>query len=420
MCAGRQRRTIGSVNLASDITLSRAEKLKDWALAGALTAFGWMQLALVPIWMAGPGRGAHRPEGVPVPFVSVPVAAPTWAAFALVALVSLPLAWRRRYPLAVLASTVLFAGLYDLLHQPPVLVTIAPLVALYTVGTLVNRRTLITHALSTAAFTLAVSIPFQPSGRMFAEAVRLVAMIAFAAALGDATRNRRAYVAEVEQRALEAERSREEEARQRVEEERLRIARELHDVTAHSLSIIAVQAGAAEKVVDRDPAAAKRALETIRATSKASLDELRAMLGVLRGNEDGAPLAPAGSVTRLGELAAAVEQAGVHVELNVGDLGDVPAYAEVSVYRIVQEALTNVVRHARASVAQVSLAREGDALVLEIADDGAGASAGFSEGHGIAGMRERIAALGGEFSAGPRDEGGYLVRAAIPLQGGAS
>lgn len=420
MCAGRQRRTIGSVNLASDITLSRTEKLRDWALAAGLAAFGWLQLAFVPVFIAGPGRGAHRPEGLPVPFVSTPMSAPTWVAFALVALVSLPLAWRRRYPLAVLASTVVFAGLYDLLRQPPVLVTIAPLVALYTVGTLVSRRTLVRSALLSAAFTLAVSLPFQASGRIFAEAVRLAAMVAFAAALGDATRNRRAYVAEVEQRALEAERSREEEARQRVEEERLRIARELHDVTAHSLSIIAVQAGAAEKVVDRDPAAAKRALETIRATSKASLDELRAMLGVLRGKEDGAPLAPAGSIARLGELAAAVEQAGVRVELTVEDLGDVPAFAEVSSYRIVQEALTNVVRHARASVARVRLTRGDDALVIEIADDGAGAIAGSLEGHGIAGMRERIAALGGEFFAGAQPGGGYLVRATIPLQGGAS
>jgi len=228
-------------------------------------------------------------------------------------------------------------------------------------------------------------------------------------------------VAAVEQRAIDAERTREDEARRRVEEERLRIARELHDVTAHSLSIIALQAGAAEKAVYRDPDSAVAALKTIRATSKDSLDELRAMLGVLRGADEDAPLSPAGRLERLPELVAAVEQAGVRVTLDVvGDLGDIPAYAGVSAYRIVQEALTNVARHANASSARVAVGREGDELVLEIADDGRGATAQtVAEGHGIAGMRERVAALGGAFVAGPVAGGGFRVAARLPLAKGA-
>ena len=135
------------------------------------------------------------------------------------------------------------------------------------------------------------------------EFIRVVALLAVAGALGDATRNRRAYVAEVEQRAADAERTREEEARRRVDEERLRIARELHDITAHSLSIIAVQSGAASHVIDSNPAEAAKALEAIRRTSRDALEELRTMLGVLRaGEESDAPLAPAPGLVRLGDL----------------------------------------------------------------------------------------------------------------------
>jgi len=305
------------------------------------------------------------------------------------------------------------------MHHPPVLVSLAPLIALYTAGTLLERKVLVRVALIAIVFALAVSLPRQPSARLLAEGARVTAMFAFVAALGDATRNRRAYVTEVEQRAAEAERSRDEEARRRVEEERLRIARELHDVTAHSLSIIAVQAGAAQKVIERDPQAAKRALETIRTTSKSSLDELRAILGVLRGSEEGVPLAPAGSVTRVRELAATVESAGVHVDLQTSGVEALPAYADVSAYRIVQEALTNVVRHAGATHASVALSSDGEVLTVEVSDDGTGTAGDAIEGHGIAGMRERIAALGGEFSAGPVAGGGFRVTATIPLLGSA-
>jgi len=408
------------VKSSSDIVVERREALRDWALAVGLTLFGWAQLALVPLFLTGSGHPG-RPPGrrIPPPFIQLPEAAPTWIAFALVALAAAPLVWRRRYPRTVLAATVLFAGVYDQLHQPPVLIVLAPLIALYTVGSLTERRTLVYATILAIAFSLVTTLPAQPSVRMFAEGVRVVAMFAFAAALGDATRNRRAYVAEVEQRALEAERTRDEEARRRVEEERLRIARELHDVTAHSLSIIAVQAGAAQRVVHHDAEAANRALETIRTTSKASLDELRAILGVLRGGDDGTPLAPAGSVTRIGEMASTVESAGVRVELHTVGLEDLPAYADLSAYRIVQEALTNVVRHAGAKHATVSLRSDGEVLSVEVSDDGSARPVEVAaEGHGIAGMRERVIALGGEFSAGPAPGGGFRVDAHIPLVGG--
>lgn len=400
---------------------SRSQIL-DWSLAVGLTLFSWIQLTVVPLFITGGGPGPFERRGFPPPDVlfSVRVSTPSWWSYLLVALACLPLGARRRYPLQVLAAAVLFSSIYELTPNPPVLVALAPLIALYTVGTLLDRKALVRATLATVVFALVASLSHVSAARVLAEGVRITAMFAFAAALGDAARNRRAYITEVEQRAVEAEQSREEEALRRVEEERLRIARELHDVTAHSLSIIAVQAGAAERVIERDPEAAKRALATIRATSKSSLDELRAMLGVLRGKEDGAPLSPAGSLERLAELAASVEEAGVRVELLVEDLGDVPAFAELSVYRIVQEALTNVVRHARANVATVRIWRRDELLGIEVVDDGSAPSDSAGEGHGIAGMRERVMALGGSFAAGPRPNGGFRVAASIPLSGGAA
>lgn len=394
----------------------RRDQLHDWALAIGLTLFAWLQLWLVPLLMRDPGGRMRVPP--PDAVLSIRFAEPTFVSYALAALVFMPLAFRRSFSLPVLGVTVLFAGVYDLVPNPPLLTIVAPLIALYTVGTLMPRRVLVRATLISVAFALFIALPRVPDARLIAEAVRTAAMYALAAAMGDSTRNRRAYVAEMEHRAAEAERTREEEALRRVEEERLRIARELHDVTAHSLSIIAVQAGAAERVMDRDPEAVKQALATIRATSKASLDELRWILGVLRGSEDGAPLTPAGSLSRLAELAASVEAAGVRVDLRAEELGELSAFVEVSAYRIVQEALTNVVRHAHATTATVRIWRSQDSLGMEIVDDGTAVVSAAEDGHGIAGMRERILALGGSFSAEPRPGGGFRVAAFIPLGGG--
>ena len=340
---------------------------------------------------------------------------------ALVAAAFLPLALRRRYPLVVLAAVTAIAAVNDLLPGPPSLVFLAPLIALYTVGTLKSRRTLIVSAGLTMAVQIAVSLPGYGTTTFWADAVRIVSMVAVAAALGDATRNRRAYIAEVEERAAEAERSREDETRRRVDEQRLRIARELHDITAHSLSIIAVQSGAAAHVIDSNPAEARRSLDAIRRTSKAALEELRAMLGVLRSAEEAsdAPLAPSPGLAGLVELARPLAEAGVDVVLAVDDdLGDVPAVVEASAYRIVQEALTNVVRHAGPCAATVTVHRDGDALAVEITDTGRGpAEAGFAAGHGLAGMRERAVALGGSFTAGPAAGHGFRVAARLPLGG---
>ncbi|MGW2425449.1 sensor histidine kinase [Streptomyces sp. NPDC001709] len=202
-------------------------------------------------------------------------------------------------------------------------------------------------------------------------------------------------------------------AKRRADEERLRIARELHDVLAHSISVINVQAGMGLALLDSDPEQARAALTTIKAASKEALGEVRQVLDTLR-TSGAAPRAPAPGLDRLPELVAQAAAAGLTVEIE-GDPPRLPPGADLAAFRIVQEALTNVVRHSGSRHARVRFAHDGDALRLRIDDDGpaTGADAGGS-GNGLAGMRERAAALGGTIEAGPRPDGGFRVLAVLP------
>ncbi|MDA8371095.1 MAG: histidine kinase [Nocardiopsaceae bacterium] len=237
--------------------------------------------------------------------------------------------------------------------------------------------------------------------------------------VGEIARSRRAYLNEVEQRAAEAERTREEEARRRATEERLHIARELHDVIAHNISLINVQAGAAAH--RRDPEQAYAALNAIKQASKETLRELRSTLGVLRQVDEGAaPITPAPSLSQLGDLVAQTTQAGLPTEYTVeGAEVPLPVPVDTAAYRIVQESLTNAVRHADADSATVSV-RYGSDITVQVDDDGRALPVtAVQEGNGLRGMRERAAAVGGEITAGLRPEGGFRVRAILPLDGGA-
>ncbi len=238
-------------------------------------------------------------------------------------------------------------------------------------------------------------------------------------AAGEIARVRRAYLHEYEQRAVEAERSRDELARRRATEERLRIARELHDVIAHNISLINVQAGAATH--RRDPEQAYTALESIKHTSKDTLRELRSTLGVLRwGDTDdtatAVPVAPAPSLQRLDELASQVHESGLPVTVEVeGAPVDVPAPVDLAGYRIAQEALTNALRHSGAARATVRLRYTRDHLTVEVDDDGHGAPAtAVMAGSGVRGMRERATLVGGDLEARSTDRG-FRVRARLPV-----
>ena len=224
-------------------------------------------------------------------------------------------------------------------------------------------------------------------------------------------------------RAIEARRARAQDSRRRADEERLRIARELHDVLAHSISVINVQSGVALHLIDEQPEQARTALAAINEASAEALREVRSVLGALRGDGEDPPRAPTAGLARLDELVSRASAAGVGVALKVnGDQRPLPASLDLAAFRIVQESLTNIVRHAGAGQATVTLTYGQDELSLEIDDDGAGGNGSGNgidggSGNGIAGMRERALALGGDLEAGPRATGGFRVRARLPLGG---
>lgn len=238
--------------------------------------------------------------------------------------------------------------------------------------------------------------------------------------LGFATRNRRLLLAELEMRSIEAERARRAEARRAVAEERARIARELHDVVAHSVSVMVVQTGAARRLLDTQPEQARGSLETIEETGRSALSELRRVVGILRSEAGDEPASRESQPTLddLQLLVAAVRAAGVPVRLDVtGEPSSLPPGVGVSAYRIVQEALTNVLKHAGITTrVDVRIHRSAEELEVEVVDDGIGAAAGKpGEGHGLVGMRERALLYGGALEAGPLSSGGFRVRARLPL-----
>ena len=228
---------------------------------------------------------------------------------------------------------------------------------------------------------------------------------------------RRALLAEVlAERADRAERERELRAREAVVDERSRIARELHDVVAHDVSVMVVQAQGAARVLEGEQPEVREALAAIETTGRAAVDEMRRLLGVLRRSDEEIALAPQPSLSRLDALVAGVREAGLPVELEVlGDPAPLPPGVDLSAYRIVQEALTNALKHAGPAQARVVVRYRPDAVELEVSDDGAGAPGALGTGHGLVGMRERVALYGGDLQAGQRGEGGWALRARLPL-----
>jgi signal transduction histidine kinase len=239
--------------------------------------------------------------------------------------------------------------------------------------------------------------------------------------VGDAARSRREYLQGLEERNRQLVETHEEEARRRVAEERLRIARDLHDVVAHSLSSINIQAGAGAHVARRHPEQAEQALQAIKYASKDALDELRLTVGMLRAEGEEAPRAPQPTLGRLDSLVESTAAAGLDVDVQVhGDPTALPVPVDAAAFRIVQESLTNVLRHAGPARASVTIAYTDDGLDVDVTDTGRGADHGPNGtnggGHGLAGMRERAEAIGGHVDAGPAPGGGFRVRAHLPAR----
>jgi signal transduction histidine kinase len=229
-------------------------------------------------------------------------------------------------------------------------------------------------------------------------------------------RRRRGRVTDLESRAAQLEREREEKAQLAVSEERARIARELHDIVAHGVSVIVAQARAGPHLTD-DPERANGVFRAIESSGREALVELRRLLGILRSDDQQLAIGPQPGLTSLTSLVEQVRASGLPVDLRVeGEPVHLPAGVDLSAYRIVQEALTNVVKHAHATSAEVEVRYRPDALELAIVDDGRGAAVSTNgTGHGLIGMRERVALYGGKLDAGRRDGGGYSVRARLPL-----
>lgn len=333
---------------------------------------------------------------------------------------SVPIALRRYRPLAVLAVTVA-AQVLLLVFSSQVQVPLGVIVALYTVASRCERPVSIQAATWVALpITLGVVVNTGPHVQRI---IPKLALFAIAWVVGDNVRTRRAYLAELVARAERLEREREEKAERAVGEERARIARELHDVIAHNVSVMVVQASAGEEVFDINPDRARESLSAVASTGRAALAELRRLLGIIRAEEDHEAVdsyTPQPGIERLGELVRQVRETGLEVELSVlGKPCEMPEAVGLCAYRIVQEALTNTLKHAHASAAQVTVRYVGDALELQVLDDGRATPPvngnGTTSGHGLIGMRERVALFGGELTARRRPEEGYEVRARIPL-----
>jgi signal transduction histidine kinase len=400
-----ERRT----SLAASL-VARHPVAADWLLTGVVTVAALAQAS------AHPQRGA------------TPVRLTVLGAVLAVA-GSVPVAWRRRSPLGVLVLTELAVLLQLLLESDNVREGAGAgaggspglIVALYTVATSCERRVsarVTATVMLVNAAVLLVRPLFTDAGRE-PDIVLVMLLLGGSWLVGDSMRTRRAYTAELEQRAMRLEREREDKALRAVAEERARISRELHDVVAHHVSVIAVQAGAAWEEATTDPA--REALGLIQRTSRQVLAELRSMLDVPRADGVGPTLAPQPSLLEVDRLVAQSQSAGLPVELVIaGEPRPLPALLGLAAYRIVQESLTNTLRHAGPAHARVEVRYGDDLLELEVTDDGratTGQTDNGSGGRGLIGMRERVALLGGELEVGPRPGGGFRVAAAIPING---
>jgi len=403
------------------------DRLEAWWSSPVRNALYGIGLTVLLVWGAyaeahPTAPNSYFPAGQHAPYT------PT-AAYLLVAVACLPLAGRLRWPATVLVISTAAVSLYTLLGYVNGAALGAPMIALYAFSCQVSVR----KALAGGVVTLAVLMgamyignPVSPTWGAFDVTPFMAAVACFA---GIAVGNRRAYVASIRDRA-------EADTRRRIDEERLRIARELHDVVAHTMATINVQASAAAALLRDRPEQAAESITAIRAASKDGLRELRAILNVLRHADEALdPTEPAPTLARLDALAAGVRATGLPVTVTVtGAPRPLPAVTDVAAFRIIQEALTNSIRHAGPATAAVTVRYEGESLLIEVTDTGRGpvgsvvggpsGPAGSSShggpaqgaGHGVRGMRERAAAAGGTIEIGPGPAGGFRVAASLPTR----
>ncbi len=376
---------------------------KDWP-GGAVVAASLFHVL-------GAGSQADESGGLPLSPGTV----------ALLLIGPLALYWRRKAPIAVLAVASAGSLAYALLAAPHWMYAVAPLIALFNATKMGRSRpAFLTVAAAYAAYLLLTSF-LGPQLRLAGDArlelrttLWLAAMLLVTMFLGTAAKAQSEHMAEMMKVRAERAKAKAEQERRQASEERLRMARELHDVLGHHLSLINVQAGVGLHLMDNQPEQAREALTAIKTASSEALREVRAVLGVLRPEEEAAPRQPALGLDRLDELTA---DAGLPVTTTTsGERRPLPAEVDRAAYRIVQEALTNVRKHAAPEAkAEVTVDYAADGLRLSVRNDGPAADEPGGDGSGITGMRARAEALGGSLQAGPLPGGGFLVTAVLPM-----
>ncbi|MFJ5266305.1 sensor histidine kinase [Streptomyces sp. NPDC088387] len=378
-------------------------------------------LALTAVYL-GFARLTAADDGQPV------YTGPLWLGCLIAAAVGLPIAVRRRWPLAVLATVLAALATASLLDIPREPYAAAGLAAYLVALAEPVRRSVPALAVTLAGAGGAVYLgeavvtPADDGRGAVGVAALVLLVIGGAWGAGFTVRRRRAGVAREQRRRSE----------QALTEERLRIARELHDIVSHNLSLIAVKAGVAGHVAEADPGEARAALKVIEETSRSALADMRRTLGVLRTegalrtegvlSMEGAPLGPAPGLDRLDALAEEATRAGVDVDLRVRAVDALAEGTQLTVYRIVQESLTNAVRHAAPTNCRVTVEADDQEIRIEVVDEGPRSARThpvreLPGGHGLLGMRERVMMYGGSFEAGPRREGGFAVSVRLPAEG---
>lgn len=383
---------------------TRTVTLGDGALALIIALVGVLGVAVEL-------HNMHRPPTLPAAF-----------AYVITVLGAALLLARRRAAVPVAVGITVLCVAYHLLAYPGLAVAAPIFVAGYTVvadGR--SRWSLLLGAVLVALVAGLPVIPPYPTPFLWTAAAGVAITMGVTLAIADATRSR--HIADVEQSRRMAQKARTD-ADQRLVAQRLAIARELHDVLAHTITVIGVQAAAGLDALDRAPADTRSALHTIRSASKEAMAELRSTVRVLRDGAPADPVAPQPRLDQLPQVIDSARAAGLHLTLDTaGEPRAVPVAVELAAYRIVQEALTNVIRHAHADSATVRVEYRPDELLVQITDDGKGGSNGQTNGqtngHGMIGMRERARAVGGTFEAGPvtAPGRGFVVRARLPLGG---
>jgi signal transduction histidine kinase len=371
--------------------------------------FDALLLAMAGIGVTGAVLGREHfdgPEG------------PLWFDILAILVIVLPLLARRRFPFGAPAAMGVAAALTSFVDRTVVpydgVTFLVGCAALFLVGSLRDRAQAVA-GFAVAEGVLAVVLHNHPTlGVGDFVVASIIFAIVWTIAFGVGRKSVEAD--EAKERANRAEREREERARVAVAEERARIARELHDVVGHSVSVMTVQASGVRRLLRPEQEREREALLIVERTGREALAEMRRMVGVLRRPEEAPALAPQPSLEHLSRLVEQAREAGLPVELRIeGEASQLPAGVDLTAYRLVQEGLTNVVKHARATRAEV-LVNYGDGyLEVTVRDDGKGVGNGDGGGHGLVGMRERVSVYGGELDAGPQTGGGYRLRAKLPL-----